>query len=189
MYKYLVLGALSSLSFLSFIPAAHAYGDASPFGYEEDNNYYDQDDGYSNDYDRPARYSHHSGGRNIINIDLGNLSWEAYDYSGNFVRSGRVSGGKEYCPDIHRGCRTPTGTFTIYRKGGSSCKSSRFPVGKGGAPMPYCMFFKGGYALHGSYQVPDFNASHGCVRMIPSDAQWLNHNFVQPGSTRVKISY
>lgn len=129
-----------------------------------------------------------SGG-NIINVNLSNLTWGAYDDSGNLVKYGRVSGGKSYCPDIRRGCRTVQGTFTIYSKRGPECKSRKFPVGKGGAPMPYCMFFKGGYALHGSNAVPNYNASHGCVRMPPSDAQWLNQNFVRVGSTRVHVTY
>ncbi len=122
-------------------------------------------------------------------VNLGNQTWRAVDDGGRVIRSGHVSGGKKYCPDIHRKCRTVTGTFTIYSKQGAGCKSSRFPVGRGGAPMPYCMFFHGGYALHGSNSVPNYNASHGCVRMSPSDARWLNQNFVRVGSTRVRISY
>ncbi|MGD9591681.1 MAG: L,D-transpeptidase [Candidatus Berkiella sp.] len=125
----------------------------------------------------------------VIRVDLGSQTFKAYDDDGRLVRTGHVSGGKNYCPDIGRGCKTVTGTFTIYTKKGAGCKSSRFPVGKGGAPMPYCMFFKGGYALHGSYHVPNYNASHGCVRMSPADAKWLNLNFVRVGSTRVKVSY
>ncbi len=126
---------------------------------------------------------------NWINVDLHRDTWSAYDDSGELVRSGPVSGGKNYCPDIHRGCRTVTGTFTIYSKQGAGCRSTRFPVGRGGAPMPYCMFFHGGYALHGSYEVPGYNASHGCVRMHPEDAMWLNEDFVEVGRTRVHISY
>jgi len=133
----------------------------------------------------PSRIS----GGNVVKVDLGNRTWAAYDGQGSLVKSGRVSGGKDYCPDIHRHCRTVTGTFTIYSKQGPGCISKRFPVGRGGAKMPYCMFFHGGYALHGSYEVPNYNASHGCVRMVPSDAQWLNQNFVRVGSTRVNIHY
>ena len=114
------------------------------------------------------------------------LSWKAINGSGQVVRTGHGSGGRGYCPDIHRGCRTPTGTYSIISKGGAGCKSSRFPVGKGGAPMPYCMFFSRYYAVHGSYEVPNYNASHGCVRIEPSDARWLSHNFMHIG-TRVVI--
>lgn len=125
---------------------------------------------------------------NLIKVDLNKRAWGAYDDEGNLVKWGRASGGKNFCPDIHRGCKTVTGTFTIFDKKGPECKSSRFPLPHGGAPMPYCMHFKGGYALHGG-NVPNYNASHGCVRLPVEDAQWLNQNFVKVGSTRVNIHY
>lgn len=59
------------------------------------------------------------------------LTWKAIDSNGKVVRTGRGSGGRRYCPDIHRGCKTPIGVFTIWSKGGAGCKSSRYPVGKG----------------------------------------------------------
>lgn len=126
---------------------------------------------------------------NIINVNLNHGTWGAYDFEGKLIHSGRVSGGKSYCPDINQSCKTVTGTFTIYEKRSSECKSKIFPVGKGGAPMPYCMFFHKGFALHGSNAVPNYNASHGCVRMPAADAQWLNQNFVIVGTTRVNITY
>jgi lipoprotein-anchoring transpeptidase ErfK/SrfK len=142
----------------------------------------------TNDIDDSIDKGLHNG-KDVIEVDLSNLTWQAYDNNGELIRSGRVSGGKDYCPDIGRECETITGTFTIYRKGGENCKSTIFPVGRGGAPMPYCMFFHGGYALHGSNSVPDYNASHGCVRMSPDDAQWLNEDFVQEGVTQVYAHY
>ena len=130
-----------------------------------------------------------SNDKDLIDIDLSNLTWHAYDVNGALVRSGRVSGGKEFCKDIGKNCETVLGTFTISRKGDENCKSTIYPVGRGGAPMPYCMFFHGGYALHGSNSVPNYNASHGCVRMTPEDAQWLNENFVLEGATKVRTHY
>ncbi len=114
------------------------------------------------------------------------LVWQAIDDRGYVVRSGKGSGGKAYCPDIRRSCKTPSGTYSIISKGGSNCASTRYPVGRGGAPMPYCMFFSKYYAIHGSYEVPNYNASHGCVRVTPRDAQWLNKNFIEIG-TKVRI--
>jgi lipoprotein-anchoring transpeptidase ErfK/SrfK len=32
--------------------------------------------------------------------------------------------------------------------------------------------------MHGSYTVPGYRASHGCVRMFNEDAQWLNKEFI-----------
>jgi len=127
--------------------------------------------------------------KDMIDVDLYNLTWHAYDNHGELIKSGHVSGGKDYCADIDSECKTVTGTFAIYSKGDENCKSRIFPVGRGGAPMPYCMFFHEGYALHGANFVPDYNASHGCVRMSPDDAQWLNEDFVQVGLTRVNIHY
>lgn len=110
------------------------------------------------------------------------LTWKAIDSNGKVVRTGKGSGGKKYCKDVHRGCKTPSGVFTIWSKGGPGCVSSRYPVGKGGSPMPYCMFFSKYYAIHGSYDVPNYNASHGCVRVHPGDARWLSKNFIHIGT-------
>jgi lipoprotein-anchoring transpeptidase ErfK/SrfK len=40
------------------------------------------------------------------------------------------------------------------------------------APMPYAIFFKGGYAVHATYDVKRLGrpASHGCIRLHPSNA-------------------
>jgi hypothetical protein len=146
------------------------------------------DKNQQNEYSRKEQTSAQANSKDgTIEVDLENLTWVAYDYHGDIIRSGHVSGGKDYCSDIKQDCRTVTGTFTIYRKGDDDCKSTKFPIGRGGAPMPYCMFFHDGYALHGSSYVPDYNASHGCVRMEPDDAQWLNENFVEVGRTQIHI--
>lgn len=132
-----------------------------------------------------------TGGEKKILIDLPQLAWGAYDTDGRLLRWGPVSGGKGWCPDIAGPCVTPGGTFNIQRKGGAGCKSGTFPIPDGGAPMPYCMFFRGGYALHGA-NVPGYHASHGCVRLFTEDAKWLNTTFVDlptapgaPGTTVV----
>lgn len=121
-------------------------------------------------------------GKKTIIVDPNINAWAAYDADGNLVKWGPASAGRDYCPDIHRGCHTVVGQFAVFDKGGPKCVSSKFPVGEGGAPMPYCMHFHGGYALHGSDEVPGFNASHGCVRMFVQDAEWLNQNFVDKGT-------
>lgn len=121
-------------------------------------------------------------GKSVVVVDLSEQAFGAYDGFGNLINWGPISGGKGYCPDIGRGCHTPTGNFAISSKGGRGCVSSIYPVGIGGAPMPYCMFFHGGFALHGSPEVPGYNASHGCVRMFYEDAEWLNHEFTNYGT-------
>lgn len=122
----------------------------------------------------------------LVSINPNQLVFGAYSAQGTLEYWGPVSGGRGYCPDIGRGCRTATGTYAIYNKGGAGCKSTKYPVGRGGAPMPYCMFFHGGFAMHGSYDVPGYNASHGCLRMFINDAQWLNQNFTR-GEGRVPV--
>jgi len=129
-------------------------------------------------------------GRKLIYVSINPsvLAFGAYDSSGNLVAWGPAVGARGYCPDIHHGCHTPIGTFEIYRKEGPHCVSTKFPVGRGGAPMPWCMYFHGGMALHGSYEVPGYNASHGCVRMLVPDAEWLNQDFVGDENVMVIVT-
>jgi lipoprotein-anchoring transpeptidase ErfK/SrfK len=117
------------------------------------------------------------------------LQWKAINNNGVVIRTGQGSGGRNYCPDVRRSCRTPSGTFHVVRKGGYSCKSSKYPLPRGGAAMPYCMFFSKNYAIHGSNDLPNYNASHGCVRVKTSDAQWLSSNFMHIGTTVIIKPY
>lgn len=117
-------------------------------------------------------------------------AWAAYSASGQLLRWGPGSGGQNWCPDLGRPCHTPSGQFRIYEKRGSGCFSTKFPKPHGGAPMPYCMFFKGGFAMHGSFRgVPGFNASHGCLRLFTNDAQWLNQSFADIGTQVIVLPY
>jgi hypothetical protein len=127
-------------------------------------------------------------GKKTIIVSINKLAFGAYDSNGELEHWGPISAARGYCPDINRRCTTTLGKFKIYHKGGQSCVSTRYPVGRGGAPMPYCMFFNGNYALHGSYEVPGYNASHGCVRLFVKDAKWLNQEFSAGNSTRVLVN-
>jgi L,D-transpeptidase ErfK/SrfK len=127
-------------------------------------------------------------GEKVIFVSTGQMAWGAYDANGTLLRWGPASSARGYCPDVGRGCHTVLGKFAVYHKEGPECFSTKFPVGRGGAPMPYCMFFHGGFAMHGSYEVPGYNASHGCVRILVDDAQWLNEEFVDMG-TPVIVSH
>lgn len=124
-------------------------------------------------------------GQNLLLISLRLQAFAAYDPYGRLVHWGPVSAGRGYCPDVGRRCGTPRGNYRIYSRGGSGCVSSKYPIGRGGAPMPYCMFFYKGFAMHGSF-LPGYHASHGCIRMFREDARWLNRHFVRSG-TRVLI--
>lgn len=117
------------------------------------------------------------------------LSWTAVSPNGKVIRSGKASGGGKYCSDVKRSCKTPSGTYSVISKRGPECRSSRYPVGRGGAPMPYCMFFSKHYAIHGSPDVPNYNASHGCIRVKTHDALWLHRNFIKIGTKVVVRPY
>ncbi len=123
----------------------------------------------------------------MVSLNENQLAFGAYNPDGSLQYWGPVSGGKGYCPDTGRGCHTALGQFNIYHKGGAGCRSTKFPVGRGGAPMPYCMYFHGGFALHGSYEVPGYNASHGCIRMFVNDAEWLYNDFTRGEGVRVVV--
>jgi lipoprotein-anchoring transpeptidase ErfK/SrfK len=85
------------------------------------------------------------------------------------------------------GYRTPTGTYKPY----NLVRYHRSTI-YNGSPMPYSIFFKGGYAIHGSYETKHLGrpASHGCVRLHPSNAARL-YALVQQhgkGNTTIRIT-
>lgn len=129
-------------------------------------------------------------GKKVFVFDPKATAWAAYDAQGNRIETGSASGGKDFCDDIGRPCRTVTGTFHVYSKKGEDCTSSIYPIEtNGGARMPYCMHFSGGYSIHAAYEVPNYNASHGCIRVLPGAARWLNENFIDVGTTVVVKPY
>jgi lipoprotein-anchoring transpeptidase ErfK/SrfK len=129
-------------------------------------------------------------GKRVFVFDPKQHAWAVYNENGRRINQGIASGGKNYCPDIRRGCKTIVGTYRVINKQGPHCRSTRFPRPHGGAPMPYCMHFHAkGYAIHGSNDVPNANASHGCIRVTPDDAKWLNHHFVNIGTTVIVLPY
>jgi L,D-transpeptidase catalytic domain len=56
------------------------------------------------------------------------------------------------------------------------------------SPMPYSIFFDGGYAIHGSYEVSHLGrpASHGCVRLHPKHAAVL-FSLVRKNRSKTRI--
>ncbi len=57
------------------------------------------------------------------------------------------------------------------------------------APMPYSVFFNGGYAIHGTNQISRLGrpASHGCIRLHPSHAGKLYRLVKKYGNDNVRI--
>ena len=56
------------------------------------------------------------------------------------------------------------------------------------SPMPHAIFFHGGYAIHGSYEVSRLGspASHGCIRLAPANAATL-FSLVKANSNDTRI--
>jgi lipoprotein-anchoring transpeptidase ErfK/SrfK len=68
------------------------------------------------------------------------------------------------------GYGTPSGTYRPQRM-----ERTWFSKVYYNSPMPYSIFFHGGYAIHGSYEIHRLGgpASHGCVRLHPANAATL----------------
>jgi len=68
------------------------------------------------------------------------------------------------------GYRTPNGTYRPERLE-RQWYSRKYDM----SPMPYSIFFDGGYAIHGSYEISHIGrpASHGCIRLNPRNAAVL----------------
>ena len=87
-----------------------------------------------------------------------------------------------------RGYHTPVGRFRPTRLE-RTWYSSRYDW----TPMPYSIFFHGGFAIHGTYEIRRLgrSVSHGCVRLHPSHARTLfylvrTHGFA---NTLVTVSW
>jgi L,D-transpeptidase catalytic domain len=68
------------------------------------------------------------------------------------------------------GYHTPNGTYRPQRLE-RKWYSRKYDM----SPMPYSIFFAGGYAIHGSYEISHIGrpASHGCIRLHPANAAVL----------------
>jgi lipoprotein-anchoring transpeptidase ErfK/SrfK len=133
--------------------------------------------------------TYNSGGERAFVFSPRTKQWAAYDNDGYKVASGIANGGSDMCADLGHPCHTPSGTFHVQRKGSADCVSKQFPIGVGGAQMPYCMFFTGGYAIHGSPYISNRNGSHGCIRIHTHAAKWLSRYFVNHGTKVVVLPY
>jgi lipoprotein-anchoring transpeptidase ErfK/SrfK len=81
---------------------------------------------------------------------------------------------------------TPTGIFQPQR-----LEYEYYSKKYDDAPMPYSIFFTGGYAIHGTEHVAKLGrkASHGCVRLEPGNASVLYEivEYYGPESTIIRI--
>lgn len=137
---------------------------------------------YMNMSPLPPHWNTH--GKKAIVISLSKFAFGAYDTTGKLLYWGPVSSGQEVCPALDGNCKTAMGTFKIFKIGDENCISHQYPLEtEGGAPMPYCMYFHGGMAVHTSTLSGFINRSGGCIRLFDEDAQWLNKVFAKMGTT------
>ena len=86
-----------------------------------------------------------------------------------------VSTGRDGLGEPGKTLSTPRGTFRIFQKHVTTTMDSdvadhEFEL----RDVPWVMYFKGGYALHGAYWHDDFGRvrSHGCINLAPIDARY-----------------
>lgn len=139
---------------------------------------------FSSDYSSRLPSTMDTKGQKVVVVDPTVHAWGAYDRDGKLVKAGIATAGGNWCEDIGRPCRTSVGSFRINSMGDGQCISRTYPKPHGGGLMPYCMYFSGGQALHGSPDstVVEDNISHGCVRMRIVDAEWMRYNFASVGT-------
>jgi lipoprotein-anchoring transpeptidase ErfK/SrfK len=69
-----------------------------------------------------------------------------------------------------RGYRTPIGIYKPYQ-----LERMHYSRLYNYTPMPYSLFFHGGYAIHGTTEIRNLGraVSHGCIRLSPANARSL----------------
>jgi len=75
---------------------------------------------------------------------------------------------------------TPNGTFGV-----QSLQTMHYSKKYHNSPMPHSIFFHGGFAIHGTYDLANLGrpASHGCVRVSPANAATLYAMVQREGAT------
>ncbi len=83
-----------------------------------------------------------------------------------------------------RGYRTPSGSYRPFRLE-RMWHSRKYHM----SPMPHSVFFRGGYAIHGTYETRRLGrpASHGCVRLAPRNAARLFSLVRRHGARNTRI--
>ncbi|MCD5381322.1 MAG: L,D-transpeptidase [Candidatus Pacebacteria bacterium] len=116
------------------------------------------------------------------------LAWAHY-LDGQLISWGPAVGGKSWCGDIRKTCRTKVGIFSFTETANVRRRSSSFPVGcvdkdsdgniisrKQCARMPYFVRFTNqGQGIH-SRTMRGRNASHGCVGVFLSDVVYISNH-------------
>ncbi len=117
----------------------------------------------------------------LITVDIGKQRLYAWE-GGRIQKEFTVSTGMRYTPTVK-------GSFKIYIKNEKQNMKGNYPPYEPYflKDVPYVMFFKGAYAIHGTYWHNKFGsrASHGCVNLRVEDAKWV-YDWA-PMGTRVEV--
>ena len=118
--------------------------------------------------------------RLVAHVDISSQTMTVHK-DGRVIHRWKVSTGRS-------GYRTPTGTYGPKRMH-TMWHSRKYQM----SPMPYSIFFRGGYAIHGTNYVSELGrpASHGCVRLHTANAKRLFQltRQVGPKNMRVRITH
>jgi lipoprotein-anchoring transpeptidase ErfK/SrfK len=84
-----------------------------------------------------------------------------------------------------KGYTTPSGNYQPYM-----LKKLHYSKKYDNAPMPYSIFFHGGYAIHATGEIERLGrpASHGCIRLELRNARWLYRIVQEFGSENTYIT-
>jgi len=79
---------------------------------------------------------------------------------------------------------TPKGRYRPY-----SLQKMHYSKKYDNAPMPHSVFFRGGFAIHGTRSISKLGrkASHGCIRLHPKNAKIFYNMIQKHGKRRVSI--
>ena len=126
---------------------------------------------------RPAEGAYRPRGPVSVHVSLGSQTMTVA-IGGEVVYRWPVSSGRI-------GYSTPHGTYHPQRLA-VMWRSHRFHM----SPMPYSIFFRGGYAIHGTYATAYLGsrASHGCIRLSPGHAATLFSLVRSSGFGRTRIT-
>jgi lipoprotein-anchoring transpeptidase ErfK/SrfK len=112
-----------------------------------------------------------------VSIDISSQTMRV-SVDGDHYATWKVSTGRP-------GYRTPRGNFRPY-----VLKRMHYSSKYENSPMPHSVFFRGGYAIHGTNYVKRLGrpASHGCIRLAPGNAATLYRLIRQHGMKATRIS-
>jgi lipoprotein-anchoring transpeptidase ErfK/SrfK len=112
----------------------------------------------------------------VVRVDISRQSMTVSE-NGAVAYSWRVSTGR-------KGFRTPQGSYRPTR-----LHTMWYSQKYDNSPMPHSIFFRGGYAIHGTNYLKSLGrpASHGCVRLHPANARTLFRLVKAHGSKNTRI--